>query len=108
MRRVWFLVWKELIELGQDPRLFGVVVIAPILQLVMLGYAATTDVRNVPVVVADGDRSAASRDLIERFRVESLPSEEIVLLGLCGSTCDNPRPGRGLRRVWLHAEGSAG
>ena len=67
MRRVGFLVWKELIELRQDPRLFGIVVLAPILQLFMLGYAATTDVRNVPVVVADADRSAASRDLIARF-----------------------------------------
>ena len=67
MRRVGFLIWKELIELRQDPRLFGVVVFAPILQLLMLGYAATTDIRHVPVVVADADRSAASRDLIERF-----------------------------------------
>ena len=33
----------------------------------MLGYAATTDVRDVPVVVADADRSAASRELIARF-----------------------------------------
>ena len=33
----------------------------------MLGYAATTDVRDVPVVVADGDRSPASRELIARF-----------------------------------------
>jgi ABC-2 type transport system permease protein len=33
----------------------------------MLGYAATTDVRNVPIVVADGDRTPQSRDLIARF-----------------------------------------
>ena len=67
MRRVAFLVWKELIELGQDPRLFGIVVLAPLIQLVMLGYATTTDIRNVPVVVADADRTPSSRDLIERF-----------------------------------------
>ena len=67
MRRVGFMVWKELIELRRDPRLFGVIVFAPILQLFMLGYAATTDIRHVPVVVADADRSAASRDLIARF-----------------------------------------
>src|SRR5258707_14728248 len=67
MRRVGFLIWKELIELREDPRLFGLVIVAPILQLFMLGYAATTDVRDVPVVVADADRSAASRDLIARF-----------------------------------------
>jgi ABC-2 type transport system permease protein len=61
------MIWKELIELKEDPRLFGLVIVAPILQLFMLGYAATTDVRDVPVVVADADRSAASRDLIARF-----------------------------------------
>jgi ABC-2 type transport system permease protein len=67
MRRLRFLVWKEFLELRQEPRLFGVVVVAPIIQLTMLGYAATTDVRDVPVVVADGDRTSASRELISRF-----------------------------------------
>jgi ABC-2 type transport system permease protein len=54
-----------------EPRLFGIVVLAPIVQLTMLGYAATTDVRNVPVVVADGDRTNASRELIARFEGSS-------------------------------------
>jgi ABC-2 type transport system permease protein len=67
MRRLQSLVWKEFLELRQNPRLFGIVIVAPIIQLTMLGYAATTDVRDVPVVVADGDRTAASRDLVARF-----------------------------------------
>jgi ABC-2 type transport system permease protein len=67
MQRLRMLIWKEFLELRQNPHLFGVVIIAPILQLTMLGYAATTDVKDVPVVVADGDRSAASRELIARF-----------------------------------------
>ena len=67
MQRLRFLVWKELLELRQNPRLFGIVFVAPLIQLTLLGYAATTDVRDVPVVVADGDRTAASRELIERF-----------------------------------------
>jgi ABC-2 type transport system permease protein len=67
MKRVLHLVRKEFLELRQDPRLFGIVILAPILQLTMLGYAATTDVRDVPVVVVDQDRSAASRELITRF-----------------------------------------
>ena len=67
MQRLRILIWKEFLELRQNPHLFGVVIIAPILQLTMLGYAATTDVKDVPVVVADGDRSSASRDLIGRF-----------------------------------------
>lgn len=67
MRRVRFLVWKELIELRRDPRLLAVVIVTPMVQLILLGYAATTDVRNVPLVIADADRSRASRELVQRF-----------------------------------------
>jgi drug efflux transport system permease protein len=69
MQRLSRLVWKEFLELRQNPRLFGIVIVAPIVQLTMLGYAATTDVKEVPVVVADGDRSPESRSLIARFDV---------------------------------------
>jgi ABC-2 type transport system permease protein len=44
-----------------------IVIVAPILQLFMLAYAATTDIRDVPVVIADADRSAPSREFIDRF-----------------------------------------
>ena len=64
MRRIWFVMWKEVLELRQDPRIFGVIFIAPVLQLGILGYAATTDVRNVPIVVVDADRSPASQQLV--------------------------------------------
>ena len=67
MRRIRTLIWKEFLELRQTPRLFGLVLIAPILQMAMLGYAATTDVKHVPIVVVDGDRSPMSRELVEHF-----------------------------------------
>lgn len=76
MRRVLFLMRKEFLELRRDPRLFVIVVMAPIVQLVVLGYAASTDVKNVPMVVVDADRSAESRDLISRFEA----SENFVVL----------------------------
>jgi ABC-2 type transport system permease protein len=66
-QRLRVLIWKEFLEIRMNPRLIVIVVIAPILQLTMLGYAATTDVRDVPVVVADGDRSTSSRELVRRF-----------------------------------------
>src|SRR5262249_10522765 len=66
-RRIWALMWKEFVELGQTPRLLVLIIIAPILQLTLLGYAATTDVRNVPIVVVDQDHSQRSRQLIEKF-----------------------------------------
>ena len=62
-----YMMWKEVIELRQDPRIFGIIFIAPVLQLAILGYAATTDVRNVPVVVVDADEAPHSQALISRF-----------------------------------------
>ena len=66
-QRIRTLMWKEFLELRQTPRLLGLIIVAPVLQLTMLGYAATTDVRHVPVVIADADRSTRSRQLLERF-----------------------------------------
>ena len=67
VRRIVHVMWKEVIELRQDPRIFGIIFIAPVVQLAVLGYAATTDVRHVPIVIVDADRSAGSQDLISRF-----------------------------------------
>ncbi len=67
MGRLLVLIWKELLELRQDPRMLPIVFIAPILQLTVLGYAISTDVKNVPTVLVDGDRSTGSRTLAEAF-----------------------------------------
>jgi len=96
MQRLRFLVWKEFLELRKDPKLFGVVIIAPILQLTLLGYAATTDVRDVPVVVADGDRSSASRELIARFD----GSRNFTVLDVV-STVNDVEPYLERGRAWL-------
>jgi drug efflux transport system permease protein len=82
MTRLVHLMRKEVLELRQDPRLFLIVILAPIIQLTVLGYAATTDVKDVPVVVVDADRSAASRELITRFDA----SDNFTIVGLLGST----------------------
>jgi drug efflux transport system permease protein len=96
MQRLRFLVWKEFLELRKDPKLFGVVVIAPIVQLTMLGYAATTDVRDVPVVVADADRSPSSRELIARFE----GSRNFSIVGVV-STTPEVEPYLQLGTAWL-------
>ncbi|HKT81547.1 MAG TPA: ABC transporter permease [Vicinamibacterales bacterium] len=71
VNRVVRLAVKELLELKQDPRLFGIVIMAPLVQLGVLGYAATTDVKDVPILIVDTDRSAESRTLISRFEASS-------------------------------------
>lgn len=65
---MWPIFWKEFLELRQNPRIFGIVIVAPIMQLTVLGYAADIDVKNVPIVIADGSRTAESRTLIARFQ----------------------------------------
>lgn len=78
---------KELLELRQDPRLFGVVILAPIIQLAVLGYAATTDVKDIPLVIVDADRSAESRELVHRFEA----SDNFKIVGMLGSTAEIDR-----------------
>jgi ABC-2 type transport system permease protein len=87
LRRLRHVIRKEFLELRQDPRLFGIVIVAPIIQLTMLGYAATTDVRNVPLVIVDQDGSRESRELLARF--EASPSFDII--GRVSSTGDVDR-----------------
>jgi ABC-2 type transport system permease protein len=50
--------------------------------LTVLGYAASTDVKDVPMLVVDADRSTASRALVSRFEA----SANFVVVGLAGST----------------------
>jgi hypothetical protein len=58
---------KEFIHIFRDPKMRGVIFLAPIIQLLIFGYAVTTDVRNVATAVFDLDNSVASRELVDRF-----------------------------------------
>lgn len=63
--RLGAMLVKEFIHLRRDPLSLRLILVAPVLQLVLLGYAATLDVRSVPTVICDLDRSAASRDITQ-------------------------------------------
>ena len=66
--RLISLIRKEFIQILRDPRTLILVLIMPIMQLFLLGYAATNDVRNVPLAVFDQDRSPAARKLLAAYR----------------------------------------
>jgi len=55
---------KELLQLRRDPLTLAMMVALPIIQLLLFGYAINTDVRHIPTVVFDQDRSALSRDMV--------------------------------------------
>lgn len=56
---------KELLSLRRDPKLLRLVFVSPIIQLMVFGYAVSTDVRHTRTFVVDHDRTAASRALVE-------------------------------------------
>jgi hypothetical protein len=57
--RLRSIIRKEFIQIIRDPRTLMLVILIPIMQLLMMGYAATTDVRNVPLAIFDQDRLRA-------------------------------------------------
>ncbi|HEY7409387.1 MAG TPA: ABC transporter permease [Vicinamibacteria bacterium] len=67
MRVLWRIIVKEFLQLRQDRRMIPVIFVAPVLQLVLFGFAVNQDVVRVPLVLVDHDRTAASRDLLHRF-----------------------------------------
>ncbi|HRA20418.1 MAG TPA: ABC transporter permease [Anaerolineae bacterium] len=66
--RLLSVVRKEFIQIVRDPRTLALTFAMPIIQLFLLGFAATSDVRQVPLAVWDQDRSAASRSLVDAYR----------------------------------------
>jgi ABC-2 type transport system permease protein len=66
--RLSSIMRKEVIQITRDPRTLVITFIMPILMLFLLGFAATSDVRNVPTVLYDQDHSKAARDLLDAYR----------------------------------------
>ena len=62
----------------RDPRTLIFIFIMPVLQLLLLGYANNTDVKNVPTVIFDQSNSQASRALLDAFKVTGFFSFDYV------------------------------
>jgi len=67
MLRILHLVKKELRQVFRDPNMLRVIFLVPMIQLMVLGYAITTDIKNLNILICDFDGSGISRNLIERF-----------------------------------------
>ena len=65
--RVAEVVRKELLQLRRDPRLRRLILVAPMIQLLVFGYAVSTDVRHTATFLVDQDRSPLSRELVDAF-----------------------------------------
>jgi ABC-2 type transport system permease protein len=79
---------KEFIHIVRDPGTLVLIFLIPIIQMVLLGYAARTDVDNIALAVLDADHSNASRNLVNAyeatsyFRVANYVDSQLELEGL--------------------------
>ena len=76
---LWSLIVKELLANWRDRRNRVILLIAPMIQVLVFSFAATQEVKNVPIAVLDQDRSVLSRELISRFEGSPQFSEIIRL-----------------------------
>src|SRR5258708_21940009 len=65
LSRLWSIALKELLQLRRDRLTLAMMVALPVFQLMLFGYAIDTDVRHIPTVVYDQDKSAQSRDFAQ-------------------------------------------
>ena len=81
MQRLLYIIQKEFIQLFRNKTILPLITVTPILQLILLSYAANSEVKNVQLTIVDQDRSTYSRRLIEKIRV----ADRFVLSDLTSS-----------------------
>lgn len=69
LRRIYAIFSKELKQLRRDRVTFAMIVMIPLIQLLLFGYAINTDVRNIPIGVVDLSGSSATRLITEVVKV---------------------------------------
>lgn len=69
IRRLSAIMSKEIRQLSRDKLTFGMVVMIPLIQLLLFGFAINTDIRNIPVAIVDQSESTAGRILAESVKV---------------------------------------
>jgi ABC-2 type transport system permease protein len=65
IHRIRTLLAKELAQIKRDRSLVGILIVAPIFQLMIMGFAANTDIRDIQLMIRDNDHSFHSRDFIQ-------------------------------------------
>jgi len=66
--RLIAIVRKEFIQLFRDKRMLALIMVIPLMQLFLLSYAVSNDVRDLPMAVFDQSHSAESRTLLDAYR----------------------------------------
>lgn len=66
-RRLFRMIWKEMVHLKRDRVSLTMMIAIPVVQLTLFGYAINTEVKNLSLVVIDPNPSSDSRYIVESF-----------------------------------------
>lgn len=67
LRRLIAVARKETLQIWRDPRSLAIALLMPLMQMLLLGYGVSLDIRHVPLCVRDQAHTQASRELVARF-----------------------------------------
>jgi ABC-2 type transport system permease protein len=67
MRVFLYLIQKEFLQIFRNRAMLPILFVMPVVQLMVLSFAATFEVRNTPVSLVDEDGSPVSKELVQRF-----------------------------------------
>ncbi len=67
-KRISAIAKKEFLHILHDPRSLIIIIVLPVLQLIIFGYALNMEIQNIDVAVIDHSRTSISRNLIEKFK----------------------------------------
>lgn len=67
LRRLLAVAYKETLQVWRDPRSLAIALLTPAMQMVLLGYGVSLDIRHVPLCVYDQEQSQTSRELVADF-----------------------------------------
>lgn len=87
MRRLLYIIQKEFIQIFRNKAILPLMTVVPILQLILLSYAADNEVKNVNLAIVNPDHSAYSRLLTEKIRV----SGRFILVDVLPSSAEADR-----------------
>jgi ABC-2 type transport system permease protein len=94
LRRLFAIAYKETLQVWRDPRSLAVALLMPAMQMVLLGYGVSLDIRHVPLCVYDQEQSQISRALVADFTdggwfdiVSRLPDERALRAAMDRGAC---------------------
>jgi ABC-2 type transport system permease protein len=68
MHRILYIIQKEFLQILREKAFIGLIFGMPVVQILIFGFAVTTDVHHVPIAFTDQDHSSISRRIIDAFR----------------------------------------